>query len=1309
MDNRIKSYIENIKNGIFVEIGTDSGNSAEFFLENTDESNILYCIDPYTSYTEYEDSINFVTGDHLYLKTVNRLKRFGNRVKFIRKFSRDAIHDIPNNIDFLYIDGNHSYKYVLKDLELYCPKLKNEGFCLCDDAVDIKNEKRDIEGNVFIEWGPNCSGKYGVLKAIKDFIIDKKYVSIELQNQYLLIKKKDDLKIKLNLSKMNKILELNNEKFRVKETEYNKIYNDEFNNLKLLSSLAYNERIVSLLNELLLTFEDSSNKNLSIINIQEGGYIPIKCASKYRNIYIYNNIEENNENIKENIFNFDIKNIYFTNKPKLDSDILFLNDSNFKDFDELNNSFIISTLDLFYNLKNIIDYIVYTISNSNLFLYIHKTSYNNFLREFRYFIEINENLGFNNTLNYDNLIHYTMIIKNGGDTLENVLNENLPFIDRWTILDTGSTDNTIEIINKVLVGKKKGKLYSEPFINFRDSRNRCLDLAGKDCKFLIMLDDTYSIKGDLRFFLNTVRSDQFSNSFSLYIKSNDVEYTSNRIIKSESNLRYKYKIHEVINPENNKNVIVPINHSLIFDYRSDYMENRTMTRKQYDLKVLFETIEEEPNDSRAYYYIAQTYNLLEDYENALKYYLERVNHPDEGFIQEKIDAYFEAGRMCNFRLNKPWQECEELYKKSYELDPSRPDSLYFIGIHYYLEAINNIDSINNYRLAYEYMKKGFEIGYPLHCQYSLKPTLSFYFLPKFLSELCYFHGDYILGQKCSQLFLDSNKPINGVQPFKEIFIQSDYEIVDDWNKIFKCLNIVPLNVLKNKLPENKFKKPYLCFLADGGFESWTGKDILYKGVGGSETYVIEMAKYIQELGIFNVIVFCKCPENEIFENVEYRKLMEFYDFITKENIHTCIVSRYSEYIPVCLVSENIKNVYLLLHDLIASGRIIPRNDKIKRIICLSNWHVEHFTSIFPNLKDITIPFNYGIDFKLFLTNETFKIPYKFIYSSFAHRGLLPLLQMWPKIIEKYPSASLHIHCDVENNWVNSMRPDEMKLIKQILNNYKNVENINIFYHGWTDKKTLAENWKSSHIWFYPCTFLETFCLTALEAAITKTFVITRDFGGLKDTVGDRGVMLDSKDLLDPYTQQWQDNAINKLFEAIDNKQLQQELIEKNYNWAINMSWKSRAYNLIENYIYDLPSSHNLNQNFVDYIKWKTNNKPLSILEILPLNTIGSKFLELFEKSYLTTIDHTVNIADYLLELIKNNENTYDFIYINESNNNSENYTNIVIAFKLLKNDGMIYFNSSVILKEIYDFLEKYKNQINIIDIHDKNEIFIEKI
>jgi hypothetical protein len=47
---------------------------------------------------------------------------------------------------------------------------------------------------------------------------------------------------------------------------------------------------------------------------------------------------------------------------------------------------------------------------------------------------------------YDNLVCYTMIVKNGGPLLEEVLTANLPFVDRWCILDTGSTDKIIIFI-----------------------------------------------------------------------------------------------------------------------------------------------------------------------------------------------------------------------------------------------------------------------------------------------------------------------------------------------------------------------------------------------------------------------------------------------------------------------------------------------------------------------------------------------------------------------------------------------------------------------------------------------------------------------------------------------------------------------------------------------------------------------------------------------------------------------------------------------------------------------------------------------
>ena len=105
------------------------------------------------------------------------------------------------------------------------------------------------------------------------------------------------------------------------------------------------------------------------------------------------------------------------------------------------------------------------------------------------------------------------------------------------------------------------------------------------------------------------------------------------------------------------NIVIPKEVSLIDDRRFDYMVKRTIERKQLDLKLLFEEVDENPHDPRAYYYLAQTYNLLEDYEKSFYYFTKRAEFTNSGFVQERVDALFESARIANFKLNKQWIEC----------------------------------------------------------------------------------------------------------------------------------------------------------------------------------------------------------------------------------------------------------------------------------------------------------------------------------------------------------------------------------------------------------------------------------------------------------------------------------------------------------------------------------------------------------------------------------------------------------------------------------------------------------------------------
>jgi hypothetical protein len=1004
---------------------------------------------------------------------------------------------------------------------------------------------------------------------------------------------------------MSKKIKINGKFYQVNNDEYNKVHHEEYSNLNILDQLGFHERQISLIKEISKIYPKKINIRMNYVS--HGGFIPIMCSDNFLNIYIsyMNDIKSHSDNILVNIVNhLSHKNIYSYNFYNE-----IVNNKYFYEFDfEHPETSIIISLQPIINPLN---YKTYQLTNLSTKWTPQQTLYINvpqiiddiFVEKFKYYF--NEK----GDLDYDNLIHMCVMVKNGGPQFESTLKKNIPIIDRWTILDTGSTDNTIETIHNTLVGVKKGELYEEPFINFKDSRNRCLDLAGKECKYIIMLDDTYVVEGNLRDFLNIVRGDQYSTSFTIFIKSDDTEYGSNRIIKSDSGLRYIFKIHEVITDKDNINVVIPIKSSRIIDGRYDYMEERTKNRKQLDLKLLYEEVEDDPNNPRTYYYLAQTYNQLEDYEKAFYYFMKRCEFVNSGFIQERFDAAFEAARIANFKLNKAWEECLNLYEKAYKIDESRPECLYFIGINYYLKG-NNTD-------AYKYLKKGYEVGYPTHCQYSLKPTLSFHYLPKFLTRICYQPSieDFKLGEEVSRFFLLHNNENS-----------EDYEEILSWYKIYQKLNSVDLNNLKEKM---KYDKPLFLFVADGGFKKWNGSSILKEGVGGSETYIIEMSKYIQKNGVFQVIVFCNCENEEVFDDVYYKDISKYPSFIYENNIHTSIISRYSEYLPLSY-RGNIDNIYLVLHDLTPSGNVIPLEPKLKKIFCLTEWHVSYFTNIFPQLKHLTEPFYYGIDIEKFgnINNINNKIPYKFIYSSFPNRGLLPLLEMWPHIWNKENKASLHIYSDINGEWVNSVAFDQMKEIRKLLDEYKG--KYNIFYYGWVDKKTLSNSWKTADFWFYPCIFKETFCLTALEAALSKTFVITNGLAALENTVGDRGITVNGN-IQEVMTEKWKEEALNKIFYYMDqtNNKEKEEFIIKNYEWALSLTWENQANKLLKEHIlYSYPNKNIQNKNCI-FLTLFMNKEYIKLLELF-LHS-----LYLYGNVNKSTTDILIYTSSEFKDIIKN--------------------------------------------------------------------------
>lgn len=117
----------NLKIG--AEIGVAYGGHIEYILENTQIKKI-YAVDPYKHFWwGYKDPMNFTQNKFnlIYESTQRRLKKFNNRVIFIREESQTAYSKINEQLDFVYIDANHTHNGVKKDIKLWFNKVKNGG------------------------------------------------------------------------------------------------------------------------------------------------------------------------------------------------------------------------------------------------------------------------------------------------------------------------------------------------------------------------------------------------------------------------------------------------------------------------------------------------------------------------------------------------------------------------------------------------------------------------------------------------------------------------------------------------------------------------------------------------------------------------------------------------------------------------------------------------------------------------------------------------------------------------------------------------------------------------------------------------------------------------------------------------------------------------------------------------------------------------------------------------------------------------------------------------------------------------------
>jgi hypothetical protein len=107
------------------EVGVESGRFSKTLLRSNPGLSLL-CVDAWKAYRGYRDHVTQSKLDKMLEDTKERLKDYNYTI--MRGYSVDIAKQVKNNsLDFVFIDANHAYQFVVADLAAWAPKVRAGG------------------------------------------------------------------------------------------------------------------------------------------------------------------------------------------------------------------------------------------------------------------------------------------------------------------------------------------------------------------------------------------------------------------------------------------------------------------------------------------------------------------------------------------------------------------------------------------------------------------------------------------------------------------------------------------------------------------------------------------------------------------------------------------------------------------------------------------------------------------------------------------------------------------------------------------------------------------------------------------------------------------------------------------------------------------------------------------------------------------------------------------------------------------------------------------------------------------------------
>ncbi len=763
-------------------------------------------------------------------------------------------------------------------------------------------------------------------------------------------------------------------------------------------------------------------------------------------------------------------------------------------------------------------------------------------------------------------IGVAIIAKNEEGTIEAAARSVAPFVDIVHLVDTGSTDATVEKFLEVgsnCFAEKVGNRFAfsdGKISSFSDARNYSFDaLFSKiDVDWIVWMDaddeieNFQSLKSYIHALEQKISSGDISDNATYMVccpynyafdPSGNVivRHVRERAFRVKGNARHRFRwkmpVHEFMDCDatgENHNVICLNHEETVWNHRKQfstskehYPERNLRILKEFALK---QTSEGKMEPRTLFYLGQENFDLgnLQEAESWYKKYLEVSSWSDEKYM-----AHMKLIHISCVLYGQTSEQTLYWIRRAIDEKPAWSEAHYHLCRYYY----NRASCEDNSELASQLWQMA-----RLHGQYCvdapmestamfLSPLIRNVEVHRYLNVAHWHCGDLDAAEKSAQSALKCCPDDSGLKSNIELYskkkaltlleescrkiVESGFrgpEFMDEVRKILEKSPDVTQEYKEQKQNATLVQTPAngktIYFYVGRHAGAWDYKS-LDKGLGGSETAVVHMARLFALRG-YKVSVYGNPSEQTTIspEGVRYLHMKEFANAVKPDIM---IASRSPEAIEINPGKKN----YLWVHDVHCGNTLtVQRSYLYDGIFCLSDWHLQFMKSSYPhNRKDNYIQTRNGIDLSRFKNSEEKRLN-RAIYSSSPDRGLEVAIRTWPKVREEVPDAELHVYYGFDN-WIQPDSPEDMvALANKIKNLMQNTPGV--VYHGKTSQKELAEDMMKAKVWYYPTWFSETSCISAMEAQAAGLKIVTSPIAALKETVKGKAVFVEGDWLDEDY-------------------------------------------------------------------------------------------------------------------------------------------------------------------------------------------------